>query len=237
MRHSPKAQYRQGFTLVEVLVSLVIFSSVIAVVITGLEQGRGQWLRAMDRNHDTHKLYTRQQWITQTIEQSNSAPFIIEYGVSAPYFYGTERQIDFLTNAPVYSGPGTYSAARLQIVDDNQGTSALVFTQWANKDPYYGIPKSTSEGKSITLLEGIKDAKWEYYLESRIEATPLEIKYNTFAPRREAKWSNYYDAKYELKIPKKMRFDFEIDGKSYTWYFNLASYSSATGQEEPLVIL
>ncbi|WP_010445199.1 prepilin-type N-terminal cleavage/methylation domain-containing protein [Vibrio rotiferianus] len=235
MNHS-KAKYSEGFTLIEVLVSLVVFSSVVAVVVMGLEQGQKQWLRSLSKNQEMHQLYLRSQWINQAISQANSAPFIVEYGFSTPYFLGTSNQVDFLTNAPVLSGPGTYAAARFSIEETAEGLS-LTFTQWANKDPYYGIPTLESQGKSISLLENIQDAKWEYYLDARTEATPMEIKYNAFSPRHEGRWASQYDSRYEQKIPSKIRFTFQKEGKRYDWYFNLTPFTSAAGQEEPLVTL
>lgn len=225
----------RGFTLIEVLVALAVFSSVVSIALFGLEQGRAQWFKSQSQNQATFYLFKRKQWLEQALTQANSAPFIVEYGVSAPHFFGTASQLDFLTNAPILSGPGTYAAARLRLVD-SEGKTALVFTQWVNSDPYYGIPENETSTNTMILISGLENARWDYYLEPRIEATPLEIRYNTFTPRQEGKWASQFDARYELTLPQKVRLSFQLNGKSYHWFFNLAPFSAATGQEEKLVV-
>ncbi|EJA3103521.1 prepilin-type N-terminal cleavage/methylation domain-containing protein [Vibrio vulnificus] len=227
---------RLGFTLIEVLVALAVFSSVVSVVMFGLEQGRIEWRRTLTLSNSTGQLYQRFHWLEQTFNQVNSAPFIVDYSISAPHFYATENQVDFLTDAPILSGAGTYSAARLRVVNV-EGEQALEFLQWPNSDPFYGIPKQASEENRFVVIRGIENAKWEYYLSPRLEATPMEIKFGNFVKREEGKWSSDYDSRYELKVPTKIRLSFHYRGDAYTWYFNLPPYTSATGQEEPLVIL
>ncbi|EKO3677097.1 type II secretion system protein [Vibrio metschnikovii] len=221
----------QGFTLIEVLVSLLIFSSVVSLVVFGLEQGRGQWWHAQQRAQHVKQLSLRQQWLDQLFSQSNGANFQTDYGTANAFFLGTTQQVRLLTDAPVIAGPGTYATVELAIIDHGQGEQALRFRQWPNRDPYYGIPPFQDSSQQLMLLEGISQAQWQYYLPVRTEASSQEIRLGNFRPRQESQWGSEYDAQNEQRIPSQIALTFRYQGQAYRWVFPLSQFSAASDIE------
>lgn len=221
----------QGFTLIEVLVSLLIFSSLVSLVVFGLEQGRGQWWHAEQRAQQVKQLSLRQQWLDQLFSQSNGANFQTDYGIANAYFLGTPQQVRLLSDAPIIAGPGTYASVELAIIDQGQGQQALRFRQWPNRDPYYGIPPFQDPSQQLILLEGISQAQWQYYLPPRTEASGQEIRLGNFRPRHESQWGGEYDAQNEQRIPSQVSLTFHYQGQAYQWVFTLSQFSAASDIE------
>ncbi|WP_231564169.1 MULTISPECIES: prepilin-type N-terminal cleavage/methylation domain-containing protein [Vibrio] len=226
----------QGFTLIEVLVVLVVFSSVVSLVLVGLEQGRLQWDRAMKSSNQNYQLFQRKQWLQQLFSQANGATFQISYGTEAPHFLGTANDVSFISNAPIISGPGTYASVSLTLENQSNGLRRLVFRQWPYSDPYLNIPQQAIASNTLTLLEDIQTFEWQYYLAPRQEATPWEIKYNTFAPRPEGLWYQEYDARFEQSTPQTVKLHFTRHNKEYVWQFYLPTKIAAYNQETRLSV-
>ncbi|EKA7352861.1 prepilin-type N-terminal cleavage/methylation domain-containing protein [Vibrio vulnificus] len=232
----PAKRQSKGFTLIEVLVVLVVFSSVVSLVLIGLEQGRNQWNRAMKSTDKSYHMFQRKQWLQQLFTQANSATFQISYGTEAPHFLGTANDVSFISNAPIISGPGTYASVNLTLESQGNGMSQLVFRQWPYSDPYLSIPQEATESNTLVLLKDIQSLEWEYYLAPRDEATPWEIKYNTFRRRPEGLWSQEYDARFEQEVPQTLKLHFTQNGKEYVWQFYLPTKTAAYSQETRLSV-
>lgn len=224
----------QGFTLIEMLVALAVFSSVISLVLYALEQGRLSWSRGNDRTEELHSLVNRQTWLTQMFTQAVPSTFSVDYGTESPFLKGDSSSIVFLSNAPVLSGPGTYALVVLRIEQQQDAQQSLVFYQWINRDPYYGLPSSFNSGEKLVLLEGISDANWSYYLSPRTEASSAELKLNQFKPRYAGEWSDSYDAYNELKLPEKVHLGFTLHDQHYVWSFNMPQRTNAAGVMESM---
>lgn len=226
-----KGSYKsaQGFTLIEVLVALAVFSSVISLVLYGLEQGRLSWARGNHQVEELRSLVNRQNWLTQMFTQAVPSTFSAGYGTEVPYLQGDSTSLSFITNAPVISGPGTYAFVILRFEQQPNATQSLVFYQWINRDPYYGIPTSFTTGERLVLLTDLSEARWDYYLSPRIEASSNEIGLGNFQPRHSGQWSNGYDAFDELKLPEKLHLTFTQNGHHYVWGFNMPQRTNAAG--------
>ncbi|EEY50293.1 prepilin-type N-terminal cleavage/methylation domain-containing protein [Vibrio cholerae] len=229
-------QNSSGFTLIEVLVSLVVFSSVVSLVLVGLEQGRLQWDRSMRSTEHSYKLLLRKQWLDQLFSQSNGATFQISYGTEAPHFLGTSTDVSFISNAPIISGPGTYASVNLALEAQNNGLNRLVFKQWPYSDPYLGIPNEATKTNTLVLIEDIQALEWEYYLAPRDEATPWELKYNTFTRRPEGIWAQEYDGRFEQAIPQTVKVIFTRHDKKHVWQFYLPTKTASYSQEARLSV-
>jgi prepilin-type N-terminal cleavage/methylation domain-containing protein len=226
-----------GFTLVEVLVALAVFSAVLSLVLFGLEQGRSSWMRGHKHATFLSEMSHRQFWIMRMFSQANAATFAIDYGLETSYFFGTKGELSLISEAPVISGPGTYALVRLKVEDDPEsGKESLVLYEWDNRDPYYGLPRDTSNAQKLVLFENITDASWKYWLDARDTPTPLETMLNNFVPRDSDEWSGEYDSRFEVKLPAKVKFSFKLKGQLYAWVFSLNQYFYAAGQNEPLVV-
>ncbi|HFQ5416170.1 TPA: type II secretion system protein J [Vibrio vulnificus] len=237
MSRRSQSTSQQGFTLIEVLIALVVFSSVISLVVIGLEQARSQWERSHNRAEFSKSLSQRHQWLNQMFEQANGAPFQVEFGTTAPLFYGNEIAMRFISDAPIIGGPGAYATVELELVQQKASNQyQLVFRQWPNRDPFLGIPISAQPKDILVVLEGLEAAQFEYFLPPRTEATPMEIRYQNFKTRPEGYWDEKYEANFEQRIPPQIRFSFSLNNKKYQWVFNLPDRSLAGGQLEDFFV-
>lgn len=219
------AHQHAGFTLIEVLVALIIFSSVIGIVMAGLDQGRMLWQRAFDQADEQKMLTQRHQWLQQMFDQAVMSNFQIGYGVATPYFIGTPDTVRMITNAPIIGGPGTYATVELTITQQQQAT--LAFTQWPNKDPYYGIPSYRETNNQLTVLTGLQDVEWQYFLPPRRQPSSNEISQGSFTPRLEGQWGDEFDALDERRLPPQIKLSFAYRNERYEWFFTLPTGNNA----------
>jgi len=230
----PKINKNNGFTLIEVLIAVAVFSSVISLVMFGLDQGRLQWEKSTDRAQTYHELQNRKQWLTQLFNQANASMFRQSYGGEVGFFYGDQRKLTFLSNAPIISGPGTYAKVELSIEQHKSG-QALFFSQWPYSDPYLSSTSEITQPSSLVLLEDVKNIEWQYYFPARTEPTSMENRFGGFRSRPEGYWSdNPYDAAFEQVIPPMVRLTFEWRGRAYQWQFYLPVKAEAYNQGDRL---
>ncbi|CAM3774798.1 general secretion pathway protein J [Vibrio aerogenes CECT 7868] len=231
-----RRQNQSGFTLVEMLVSLAVFSAVLSIVMTGLHQGQMQWERGSKQLDQADYLIKRQNWLRQMFAQANTATFRIEYGAEAPYFLGNEQSLTFISDAPIISGPGTYATVRLKLRQQDDDLYEMVLTQKPYSDPYLDPQANPDDGKSLVLFHDIQHLSWRYFLAPRMEATPLEIKYNRFKPRMEGYWDSEFDANFEQELPQYVALSFKMHQQQYDWYFELPVKPLALIQESQVVV-
>lgn len=236
--HSQVQRRQAGFTLIEVLVALAVFSSVIALMMFGLDQGRLQWQKATEQTQSYQQLLARKQWLTQLFEQANASLFRQTYASEVAYFLGDQQQLTFISNAPIVSGPGTYARVSLNVASQPNGQQKLVFKQWPYSDPYLGIHESVDPDQTLTLLENIQDVSWQYYFPARTEPTSMEIRQGGFEPRPEGYWSDQtYDAEYQQVLPPRVQLTFTQRGRRYQWRFYLPTDAEAYNQGDKLELM
>ena len=228
------AHQQSGFTLIEVLVALIIFSSVIGIVMAGLDQGRMLWQRAFDHADEQKMLTQRHQWLQQMFDQAVVSNFQIGYGVATPYFIGTADTVRMITNAPIIGGPGTYATVELTTTRQQQAT--LAFTQWPNKDTYYGIPSYFEADNQLTVLSGLKNVEWQYFLPPRRQASTNELSQGNFTPRLEGQWGDEFDARDERRLPPQVVLAFRYQGEDYRRHFTLPTGNNAADINRDVVV-
>jgi prepilin-type N-terminal cleavage/methylation domain-containing protein len=162
-----------GFTLVEVLVTLVLLSMVAAVAFGSLRQvleARDRLRPYLDRSQETTLVAG---WFRQTIQA-----LIADYDQGRHRFSGTAREISGLTTSPLVGPAGTPTAFRWAISYDptrdlttlgyeERPGQTLRIAEWAGQAgafAYYAgeqkwqpawPPSATDQGKSISQLPSL----------------------------------------------------------------------------------
>ena len=217
----------RGFTLVEMLIALVIFSSVISLVLLGLEQGRQFWFKASDKMAEQGHLYNREQWLSAMFAEANSALHPASYSQATPYFMGTNDQINFITNAPILGGPGTYAAVLLKFSREGDKYQ-LHYFEAPNKDPYYGGHDYFALDKPTVLLDNITDFKLRYLApesEVQLEWAPLE---EGSRLRETPEWIPQFSSIQEAAMPIMVHLQLELPNKQQQdWYFPVNRFSNS----------
>lgn len=217
----------RGFTLVEMLVALVIFSSAISLVLLGLEQGRQFWFKVSDKMAEQGSLYNRERWLSAMFTEANASLFPADYSQATPYFMGTSEQINFISNAPILGGPGSYAAVMLKFerVDDHY---QLHYFEAPNKDPYYGGHDYFSSNNPTVLLDNISRFSLRYLAPEN----DVEIKWAPTAEgssiRDTPQWIPLFNSADEALMPIMVHMQLELsDQQSQDWYFNINRFSNS----------
>lgn len=75
-----KNKKTNGFTLVELLVTIVIFSFSLSIILSGLDQGRLAWSRLEKKVELSSSLQSRFNWLSMMFNDSNATLFPLNYG-------------------------------------------------------------------------------------------------------------------------------------------------------------
>jgi prepilin-type N-terminal cleavage/methylation domain-containing protein len=147
-----KASHQSGFTLVEVLITLVLLGMVAAVVFGGLRQifeARIRLRPYLDLSQETTLVAG---WFRQTIDA-----LLADYDEGEHRFAGTAMQISGLTTSPLIGPPGTPTAFRWSLKYDAARDVTIL--------EYGERPTETMEivrwiGRNATFTYYGEDQKW-----------------------------------------------------------------------------
>lgn len=216
-----------GFTLVEMLIALVIFSSAMSLVLLGLEQGRQFWFKISDKMAEQSSLYNREHWLSAMFTEANPSLFPADYGQAIPHFMGTNDSVNFITNAPILGGSGTYAAVMLKFerVDDHY---QLHYFEAPNKDPYYGGHDYFSTRPPTVLLDNISRFSLRYL-------APVSELSISWAPSAEnsltrdtPEWVAQYSSSQEVAMPLMVHLQLELSNQQpQDWYFRVNHYNNS----------
>lgn len=222
----------QGFTLVEMLVSLAILSLLITVLLMGFQRGLAIWERGMQQEQTWQMLLLRQQWLNTLFSQSlistYSKPKEQTY---VPYFQGSATQMSLMTSAPLLDNPGQVKPVRLKLAkDDNTSSYILYYQEGAShsdpgRDLHWNDPW-------IPLLNNLKEGRFSYEAPAFPLQDELELKYLPASEKQRYRdkptWLNQYDTHLLWLAPRRVKLQF-IDSQNTThiWQFCLNTDAEA----------
>lgn len=217
----------RGFTLVEMLVALVVFASAISLLLVGLEQGRQFWFKMSDKMSEQGSLYNRERWLSAMFSEANSAYFPDGNSQASPYFIGETDHINFLTNAPILGGPGSYAAVMLKF-DRVEDHYQLQYFEAPNKDPYYGGHDYFSPSQATLLVDDISSYKVRYLApesEVHLDWAPQD---GSNALRATPEWLTQFNSSQESAMPIMVHLQLERKNQQVQdWYFDVNRYSNS----------
>ncbi|MFO6423851.1 prepilin-type N-terminal cleavage/methylation domain-containing protein [Motilimonas sp. KMU-193] len=217
----------KGFTLIEMLVALSIFSAVMGLALLAFEQGRLNWVRSLHKGEAETRLLYREQWLRLVFEQSVASRFRISSYKSAPYFKGDNVSMSFLSSAPIFQGPGKVALTELQIKKE-QNTWQLMYREKLGADPQRGMYLSDLEW--FPLLTELKYVEFSYEGDIHL---PFSDSINSL-PREQQQyyrdtpeWLSHFNSEFEESIPRRVIIRF-INNKEqrFEWVFSLNHYSN-----------
>ncbi|MGL6462046.1 PulJ/GspJ family protein [Aeromonas hydrophila] len=218
-----------GFTLVELLVTIVIFSFSISIVLSGLDQGRLAWSRLEKKAELSSVLQSRFNWLSMMFNDSNATLFPLNYGEASPFFKGNDQSLYLLTDSPILSGPGNYATATLWFASNRNGF-ILNYAEKKNADPFYGNIYFDRDKEATVLLNNIKTYNIRYLAPIREpsegESIPLsDEKYF----RSEPVWLDFFDSNKEMAMPLLVNISMVLSNeKKIDWFFPVTRYTSSS---------
>ncbi|MBF0345578.1 MAG: prepilin-type N-terminal cleavage/methylation domain-containing protein [Nitrospirae bacterium] len=206
----PYRQSNCGYSLIEVLIAVAIFTSMVMLSMVALNQGLTQYKRLMEEGINFRR-YARTFWLHQ------STAGMINYLVNDngrwfPYFYCSIDRVSYVSASPFSSNVPVI----VWIVKEklpSTGNFALTYYElpvYAKK--YEDIERDYSssdykKGSSFVILEDIADVRIESYVIDAV--TKLWD------------WRTDYDAKDDKRLPSSIRISFKRQGRTEMFYLSI----------------
>jgi len=214
-------QQQEGFTLIEMLVAMAIFTALISVLMLGFRQGLLMWEKGQQQSHVWLDYEFRYKLLDSLISQAEVADNECAPHTFSPYFIGNKHVMQFISAAPVMDVPGRVRFVMLEA--NRQGNGAWVLRYREGRDK--------SEGDWIVLLEGLQQLSFSFEVPARPLAgadTSWWSEEDKQLYRDKAAWLFDYDACKLRLFPQRLLMSF-IDGNGgeHQWIFIPPQLASA----------
>jgi general secretion pathway protein J len=187
---------KRGFTLLEVLVSLTIFSLVIVVLYAGYRLG----LRSWESGERTHTAISELRLAGSFVQRHASQAFplaISRNNAWRLWFEGEEKRLVFVTGMPTYLGEGGMYEMTLSVDEQNGGAALMVARRLLHPDAKSGKPGVDDQPRP--LVGDLVSAKFDYF-----GATSAES---------EASWNRRWEGRQRLPSLVRLRLTSKLVGE------------------------
>jgi len=224
-----------GFTLIEMLVSLSIFASLMAVLMLGLSQGLSLWDKGIKHAGFWQAQEFRYGLLSSLFSQAQLADYRKVGGTYVPHFYGRAHSVEFISRSPILDFSGRIQGVRLFLERQESGETVLTYQQAGrSSDSARGIDWAAAE--KITLLDGLSAGYFRF--EAPVFPLPKELDPHYLDAgdraryREVAEWVDTFDADVIWRLPRRVAFVFTVDDLAESqWTFSLPSASDAWSLE------
>ncbi len=223
-----KHKTNSGFTIIEMLVALVIFSALLSVTLVGFQQGINSWKRSLKGLSEQQYLLKREQWFYPLFEQAIAAEYIYPEGVLGVYFEGNTEQMQFVSGSPILTGPGRNAGIEMRVHKEGN-TEQLQYRQKFNADIQRGF--NWDREKWYTLVKDMKQIQFEYLAGVHLPSwgmisglAPEQQQYYRDSPA----WISTFKGKEEESLPHQVAIIFTTEkNKHIRWEFSVTYNSDA----------
>lgn len=149
-----------GFTLLEMLVSITIFSLVIAVLYSGYRLG----IRSWESGERTHAAVSELRLAGSFIRRHAAQAFplaISKDNAWRLWFEGEPGRLVFVTAMPAYLGQGGMYEMTLNVDEQTDGATLMVSRRLLHPDVETGTPGV--EDQARPLVEDLESAQFAYF--------------------------------------------------------------------------
>jgi len=204
----------KGYTFIEVLVAMAIFSSMVMLATMALNQGLKQYKGLMEKGINFWDK-AKYVWIDSSFSDIANYYIVTETMEWAPYFYGDQERISYVSLSPL--------AGNLPVVvwimkerKDN-GRYAVV---------YYELPVYTKTLKDIARAYSFGDYKMGHSIVLLDDVESLSIDYYGYdLKERKVGWYRKYDAANTYFLPSVVKMDYTGAGGTQVMYFGINANS------------
>jgi general secretion pathway protein J len=186
----------RGFTLLEALVGITIFSLVIVILYTGYRLGMRSW----ESGERTHAAVSELRLAGSFIRRHAAQAFplaISEKNAWRMWFHGEPHRLVFVTAMPAYLGQGGMYEMTLELDEREDGAALMVSRRLLHPDSEPGRPGV--EDQPRPLVEDLNGARFAFY---GAQAKDL--------PRA---WHDRWDARQRLPDLVRLRLDSKTAGE------------------------
>ena len=190
------ARRNRGFTLLEALVGITIFSLVIVILYTGYRLGMRSWESGERTHASVSELRLAGSFIRRHAAQA--LPLAIsEKSAWRMWFHGDPERLVFVTAMPAHLGQGGMYEMILELAEREDGSALMVSRRLLHPDSEPGRPGV--EDQPRPLVENLNGARFAFY----------------GAPAKDVAqaWYDRWDAKQRLPSLVRLRLDSKTAGE------------------------
>jgi len=213
-----------GFTLIEMLIAIAIFATLISVLLMGFNQGLKLWSKGNKRTSEWISFEHRYSWLERVFSQAVASEYQAAQnkGVYVPFFLGNKDKMSFVTTAPIMDATGTLKHIQLKLLSE-QGAQTLMYRekQESSKINHNDNFEST---KWVPLIKNISQAYFRYEAPKNpfptsisLHLLPIDMRSRY---RNSAEWMAQFDSTKIVSMPSTIEVFF-VDDKSrkHQWLF------------------
>jgi|GEM_PF-422964 general secretion pathway protein J len=213
----------KGYTFIEVLVAMAIFSSMVMLATMALNQGLKQYKGLMEKGINFWDK-AKYVWIDSSFSDIANYYIFTDTKDWAPYFYGDQDRISYVSLSPLAGNQPVVAWITKERKDN--GSYAVVYyelpvytktLQDIARDYSFGDYK---KGNSIVLLDDVESLSIDYY--------GYDLK------EQKVGWSRKYDSAKMYFLPSVVKMDYTSASGKQVMYFGINANSRRKAGYEQL---
>lgn len=151
-----------GFTLVEILVALTLFSLTLGMLFSGLHSSSRSWQKSEQQIEINDNFRLELAFIRKKLGQT--VPLIMLDGEDNPLlFKGESETIYFISSLPSHRGGGGLHLLSLYVSRQDQSKNLSFSYQPISTDMDLNDPEDSGKLKTMTLMEDVELIKFSYF--------------------------------------------------------------------------
>jgi len=224
---------QKGFTLIEMLVAMAIFTGLISVLMLGFQQGLLLWDKTQHQSHRWLKSEFRYGLLNPVFSQAIISTNQYQKGLYASYFIGTATNIKLISAAPIMDANGRVRPIEIKAVEKQHRWQLLYREGNRYSDMDRGI---VWNNEWVALLTDLEKITFFYLAPAFPMPEELDIRWLTkeekIRYREKPTWLAEYDSKKHWLYPLQIAVEF-TDGKGIAqqWLFTPPNSSDAWSME------